>query len=321
MRKFLNSVRENYYVSGILAAVAKPIHFACSRLSTQIERKVKKNAVAILLPNGRILRVARDAGVSMGSLLFWKGLNGHEPKTSETTRFFFDKISTFVDVGANYGFYSILGALWNPKLHVVSFEPVPQVHRGLTKNIALNRLEEQVSAHQLALADRTGTATLYLPTTESKDYETTGTLVTDSWQSRQHSPEIVVETVRFDDFERTHPMKVDLVKIDVEDFEAGVLAGMELTIRRDRPFIVCEILPRHHRNERTRQIVESLGYTPYWITPSGYIRVSRFDFERTSSQDFLLSPVSLPGEVVTDLEAFWALRESGQTVARDLPAR
>jgi hypothetical protein len=36
-------------------------------------------------------------------------------------------------------------------------------------------------------------------------------------------------------------MKVDLVKIDVEDFEAGLLAGMERTIRRDRPFIVCEI--------------------------------------------------------------------------------
>jgi hypothetical protein len=52
------------------------------------------------------------------------------------------------------------------------------------------------------------------------------------------------------------------------------------------PFIVCEILPRHreHQNERTRQVVESLNYAPYWITPSGYIRVSRFD-----SDDCVLS--------------------------------
>jgi len=125
-----------------------------------------------------------------------------------------------------------------------------------------------------------------------------------------------VETTCFDDFERTHPMKVDLVKIDVEDFEAGVLAGMERTIRRDRPFIVCEILPREHRNERTREVVESLGYSPYWITPFGYIRASHFDFERRFSQDFLLSPVSPPSEVITNLESFWALRDSSALIGR-----
>lgn len=320
MRKYLKKARENYYLSTILSALAKPIHSACVRLSTEIERKVKKNAATISLPKGRTLHIARDCGIGMASLLFWNGLDGFESQTSEAMRFFFDRISTFVDVGANYGFYSLLGAVWNPDLRIVAFEPVPQIHEGLKKNLALNRLENRVSAYPIALGDRTGTATFYLPRTESRDYETTGTLVADSWQSRQHSPEIVVETLRFDDFERTHPMKVDLVKIDVEDFEAGVLAGMEQTIRRDRPFIICEVLPRQHRNERTRQIVESLGYTPYWISRSGYIRVSRFDFERRSSQDFLLSPVSVPGEVLTDLGAFWNLRASAIASSQDPPS-
>jgi FkbM family methyltransferase len=159
----------------------------------------------------------------------------------------------------------MLGALWNPNLRVVAFEPLPQIRRALTKNLTLNGLEKQVAVHQV------GTATFFLPRSESKDSEATGTLVADSWQSRQRCPEIEVETATFDDFARMHPMKVDLVKIDVEDFEASVLAGMEQTIRRDRPFIACEILPRAHRNERTRQTVEGLGYTPYWITCSGYI--------------------------------------------------
>ena len=65
--------------------------------------------------------------------------------------------------------------------------------------------------------------------------------------------------------------------------------------------------------------MESLGYTPYWITPSGYIRVSCFDFERRFFQDFLLSPVLVPGEVITDLGAFWALRKSGDLIGPDLP--
>jgi FkbM family methyltransferase len=310
MFNFLRSARENYHVSSILAAVARPVRSGCLHLSTQIQRKVKKNGAAIPLPNGRILQIDRDAGVNLASLLFWNGLDGYEAQTSLTLRFFFERATNFVDVGANYGVYSILGALWNQNLRVVAFEPVPQIRRALTRNIALNGLEKQVTVHQIALADRTGTATFYLPSTDSKDCEATGTLVTDSWQSRKASPEITVETMRFDDFGRTHPIKIDLVKIDVEDFEAEVLAGMDQTIRRDRPFIICEILPRAHHNEKTRQIVESLGYTPYWITDSGYIRVSRFDFERRFSQDFLLSPVSRPGEVITDLESFWALREA-----------
>jgi hypothetical protein len=104
-------------------------------------------------------------------------------------------------------------------------------------------------------------------------------------------------------------MKIDLMKIDVEDFEADVLIGMQETIRRDHPFIVCEILPRNreHKNERTREVIQSLGYTAYWITPAGLIRVSRFDFEREFT-NFLLSPVSLPGEVVDDPRHLWELR-------------
>jgi len=321
MFKYLKLARENYYVSAVLAAIARPIHSVSTRLSAQIERKVKRNSAAIRLPNGRLLRVARDSGINMASLLFWKGLEGYEAQTSETVRYFVERISTFVDVGANYGFYSLLAALWNSDLRVVAFEPVPPIYDGLTRNIQLNGLDQRIMAHRLALADRTGTSTLYLPGPEGRDYETTGTLVADSWQSRKHSPEITVQTMRFDDFERAHPMKVDLIKIDVEDFEAGVLAGMEQTIRRDRPFIICEILPRLHRNERTRQIIESLGYTPYWITRAGLVRVSRFDFERRSSQDFLLSPVSVPGEVVTDLGVFLALRNSNNPVSADPSSR
>lgn len=321
MFRYLKSARENYYVSAILAAIAKPIHAASVRIATQIEHKVKTNSATIKLPNGRTLRFDRDSGINLASLLFWKGLDGYEAQTSETIRFFVERTSIMIDVGANYGFHSLLAALCNPELRVVAFEPVPPIYDGLIRNIQLNGLEKQISAHQMALADRTGSATLYLPRPEGRDYETTGTLVADSWQSRQRSPEITVETTRFDDFEYAHPMKVDLVKIDVEDFEAGVLAGMEQTIRRDRPFIICEILPRQHRNERTRQIVDAMGYTPYWITRAGLIRVSHFDFERRASQDFLLSPVSVPGEVVTDLGVFWASRVSTDTASKNLSDR
>jgi len=83
---------------------------------------------------------------------------------------------------------------------------------------------------------------------------------------------------------------------------------VDVSYTSPRVVIVCEILPRSHRNERTRNIVESLEYQSYWITPSGYIRVSRFDFVRRDFHNFLLSPVSTSETVLQNLEVLWDLR-------------
>jgi FkbM family methyltransferase len=312
----LKRSREDYYLSHILSSVSKPIHAACVACARQLQAKVRRNGTVIRLPNGATMRFARDAGVGIASALFWHGLAGFEPETSRTLRFFFERSSVFVDVGANYGLYSVLAALWNPSLRVVAFEPLQPIFEGLKKNVEINRLADRVVCENMALSSHSGAATLYLPAAEGKDLESTGTLATDSWQVRHNSPPLQVEAVRLDDYESTHPMRVDLIKIDVEDFEAEVLAGMAGIIRRDQPFIVCEILPRNreHKNERTRQILQALDYTPYWITPAGYIRVSRFDFERDLT-DFLLSPVSVPGEVVVDPNAFWDVKQQGSRVS------
>lgn len=301
--------RENYYFSRGLSSTTKPLQRLCAAVARQIQTKVRRNGVEISLPNGGRLRIARDAGVAIASALYWHGLEGHEPETSPTLRFFFERAATFVDVGANYGFYSLLAATWNPALRVVSFEPLRPVFEGLKKNVALNHLEERIVCENLALSSQSGKATLYLPASTGKDVETTGTLSSDSWQVRQKAQPLQVDTVRLDDYEASHPMRVDIVKIDVEDFEADVLEGMQRIIRRDKPFIVCEILPRNreHKNERTRQMIASLNYTAYWITPSGYVRVSRFDFDRELT-NFLLSPVATEDEVLHDPAILWERR-------------
>jgi FkbM family methyltransferase len=244
------------------------------------------------------MTIGKDSGIGMASLLFWHGIDGYEPDTSRTLRFLFERSGTFIDVGANCGLYSLLGALWNPELQVVAFEPMPQIFHGLKKNVLLNHLEGQIRCENLALSSKSGKATFFMPDAEAKDVETTGTLVAESWQARKASSLLEVETTRFDEYESLHAMRVDLVKIDVEDFEADVLEGMRAVIQRDRPFIVCEILPRPHRNQRTLELVESLNYQPYWITPVGYIRVPKFDFTRGNCTDFLLSPVSTPDTVI-----------------------
>lgn len=302
-KRTLKRWRESYFVSLLLATIAKPVWRVCRYMTQHIQAGVKRNGVTLQLPNGKTMSIGRDAGVGTASLLFWHGLDGYEAETSEALRFFFSHSSTFVDVGANCGLYSVLAALWNPQIKVIAFEPFAPIFEQFKRNVALNDLNDRIVCENIALSSGTATAVLHVPQSEGRDFEATGTLATDSWQVRHKSPGTEVRAMRFDDYEREHPMRVDLVKIDVEDFEADVLEGMSAVIRRDRPFIVCEILDRNkeHRNERTRKVLESLNYTAYWITSFGYVRVSRFDFERVAFKDFILSPVALDKEVVTDL--------------------
>ena len=312
LTRLLKRWRDNYYLSQLLAYSAKPLWLVSAQAALNLEQKVRKNSVTIRLPNGKNMSIGRHSGIGIASLLFWHGLDGYEPETSRTLRFFFERAATFIDVGANCGFYSVLGALWNSSLQVIAFEPVVPIFDSLRKNVLLNRLEDRIRCENMALSCESGRATLFLPAGEGLDVESTGTLVSDSWQSRKGSPRLEVEAVRFDEYETRHPMRVDLIKIDVEDFEADVLEGMKGIITRDQPFIVCEILPRRHGNQRTRKVVEALNYQPYWITPAGYIKVPRFDFGRGNFTDFLLSPVCTPDIVLDKLDVLWDLKHRAE---------
>jgi FkbM family methyltransferase len=307
-RKALNTVRDNRLVSLVLSSAAKPLDAVLTAVSEQLRRKVRRNGVTIHLPNGAALKIAAGAGINVGSLLFWHGLDGYEPETTRILRFLFERCHTFVDVGANFGLYSLMGALTNPRLQVISFEPVPTIFAGLRKNVKLNRLEDRVQCENAALSSRSGRARFFMPQSESSEPESTGTLAHDSWQERKGAPSLEVETVRFDDYQERRSIHPDLVKIDVEDFEADVLEGMRNMILRDRPFIVCEVLPRAHRNRRTEEIVHALGYHLYWITSLGYFYMPNLEFPRGNLTNFLMSPVFTTDTVLNDLNILYELR-------------
>src|SRR5262249_15115462 len=148
--------RENYYVSRVLSSTGRPFSTGCLWLARQIESKVTRNGIAARLPNGQTMRIARDSGLRLSSALVLHGLGGHEPETSDSLLFFFQRSSTFIDVGANYGFYSVLAALWNPNIRVVAFEPLQPIFEGLARNVSLNNLGERVTTENLALSSHSG---------------------------------------------------------------------------------------------------------------------------------------------------------------------
>jgi len=154
----------------------------------------------------------------------------------------------FLDVGANAGFYTLLGArLVGPAGQVVAFEPLPQNQHKLQRHLSLNQLSN-VTVIQAAVCDQDGRAAFQIGAADE-----CGGLAT--------SGELEVETVSLDQLWKTERLRAPrLIKIDVEGAEERVLRGAEALIRATTPVI---LLAGH--GTATQRACESLlkdyGYT------------------------------------------------------------
>jgi FkbM family methyltransferase len=140
------------------------------------------------------------------------------------------------DIGANFGFFSVLSSrIVGPEGVVYAFEPVPANASMVERNARLNHLEN-IEVLRVAVSRQTGKSELYLA-----HYAGGGAL-----KSAGVPPDlagtIVVDTSSIDDLvnlRRIRPPNV--VKIDVEGAELEVLHGMLKVLKEWSPKIVLEV--------------------------------------------------------------------------------
>jgi FkbM family methyltransferase len=119
---------------------------------------------------------------------------------------------SFADIGANIGSYTIL-ASGHIGAKTFSFEPVPSTFAHLMNNIAINHLENKVTAFNIALGSQQGTITF------TSTLDTTNHVATEN-----ESDTITVSVQTLDSIYENHTIPT-LAKIDVEGFETEVLNG------------------------------------------------------------------------------------------------
>lgn len=161
---------------------------------------------------------------------------------SETTDYFVRHLSegqTFVDIGANHGYFTLLAAsLVGPTGRVIAFEPNPNVFAQLQTHVQLNHFESRTTLHACALSDqRADAARLYV----SRDAINSGLssltpnaeLLAAGGLSEEATVSVPVDT--FDRwFSTAGASCIDLIKIDVEGAEARVVVGMSQSLRTGR---------------------------------------------------------------------------------------
>jgi FkbM family methyltransferase len=150
---------------------------------------------------------------------------------------------TVVDVGANIGLHTVfLASRVSPGGRVLALEPEPANFGYLEANVQRNGLTN-VELFMVGAGARGGTLRLHL---------VPGTVGGHTAAEIDGGSSIDVEVVRLDDLLRDKVTRIDLMKLDVEGYEAQVLDGFRETLARDRPLLLIEFSPPLLRRCGTR---------------------------------------------------------------------
>ncbi len=160
---------------------------------------------------------------------------------------------TFVDVGAHWGYYTLLAA--KKAKMVYAFEANPYNFRYLCLNLLINKVYNVV-AYPLALLEeaRTVNSDFHLDNTGGGGV---------GWPAPSDKPQIQATT-----FDSLGLGPVDFIKVDCEGSDSQVIYGMRDTIATYAPKLLIESPPVEFLHGLGYRIAKDVGDTPgpltYW---------------------------------------------------------
>lgn len=177
--------------------------------------------------------------------------------------------STFVDVGAHFGYFSLFASkIVGENGQVLSVEAMPSTYEFLSENIRKNAAHPNVNLHQGAAFDKETEL-------EFHDFGLVASSLNSAFGSRGSQSlhdgkdnKVSVKARTLDAIASDKKItKIDLVKIDAESSETFVLKGMAEIIKRDRPIIVTEVgdigIENGTPSADQIRILKEFNYTPY----------------------------------------------------------
>lgn len=187
---------------------------------------------AVAIDNGLILAklafddlilVIEQADRLIGPHLIMNGV--YEKGLTAYFRSITQDITTFVDVGANIGYYTCLfGKQLRDRGRVFAFEPDPGNFAILQRNTQINWIDKRnIVVERLAVSNVAGTATLYRNV--AKPGNTSLIAPSDVERQAQELVPFEVPVVTLDDYFEAIDGPIDLIKVDVEGYEFPILQG------------------------------------------------------------------------------------------------
>jgi len=199
----------------------------------------------------------------------------------------FKEASVIFDIGANIGLFTLFASQQAPRSTIYSFEPVPEIYKVLEKNISTFTHKENINSYNVGLGDKNENQeiTFYpnsstLSTFVPNDTETAVSVAVKTWDDYiegisplgryvpkflrrpivqlgyryyYKSKRIGVEIETLSNIIRREEIsKIDILKIDAENYELQILNGID----SDHWSIIKNIMLEVHGNVENGEVIK-----------------------------------------------------------------
>ncbi|HZN92009.1 MAG TPA: FkbM family methyltransferase [Myxococcales bacterium] len=268
--------------ASVCAGLVRRLPAGRYRLMSWLSARSRPARFVARLDAGLPLRYECDLRNALAREVFFTGQ--YEPQETVVLKSLLVPGGTFVDVGAHWGYFSLLAAgLVGAFGRVIAVEADPRIHATLAANLALNKLS-WVTAHHAAIAAGDGTVELVGYSDAQENWGLSR--IADARSAKAAAPDrFWVPARALDDLlDELRAPAVDLVKMDIEGAEGFALQGMQRGLKSGRyRRLLLELHPAELRGHGMdpRALLEqllSLGYRGLTIDHSpGTTRRAAYD--------------------------------------------
>ena len=200
-------------------------------------------------------------GLSIENMLFWNyknPQNSWEKQTHQIWTVLAKKAKVVLDIGANTGYYSILSKAINPNCKVLGFEPIPHIYSWYRENCSINNFD--IKCYNQALAEKKGETEIFLENSKNNIYSAS---LSEEFAASHSSKKVYPVKIQCNTLENiieeNSLSEINIMKIDVEGYEAEVLKGMGQYLQKFKPSLFIEVLSED-LGEKLTELLLPLGY-------------------------------------------------------------
>jgi FkbM family methyltransferase len=214
------------------------------------------------------VKVHLDLKDDMQRSSYWMGLTYEHPAPAILSTWCANGVTTFFDIGANFGFYSYYILASNPGVTVYSFEPNPKLYAQQLETKTRNQLIHFFPVN-LGLSDEDATLALYIASANS-GYSTFGSHP----ELVKRADKVTSSVTSFDEWTQKTQLSLPrtstwIAKIDVEGYEVKVLNGMRRALQAQAFQGLCIEVNQYTlancgaTSQAIYALMESCGYQAY----------------------------------------------------------
>ncbi|MGJ8666855.1 MAG: FkbM family methyltransferase [Patiriisocius sp.] len=256
----------------------KKINYFLRYLIYKFFKKNKKLQIPIsgifsIKTNNGNIKIKTNQTSYIAKLLYYNGYKEFEYSV------IFEEIikscTVFLDIGANFGYYSLLAHASNSKIKTLAFEPATGPKHYLNENINLNNADTIIPIEK-ALSNSNGIIDFFEVCNSKYPWIRHNLSGEHNAGSKKNSRNFIKKTVNavtLNQFAIDENLsQLDIIKIDTEGTEIDILKGGITTLKKFKPIVICETLFNNTEDD-LESIFKSLGYDFYNHSPEGLFKV------------------------------------------------